>query len=207
MEESGDRKSGRIIGLTGMYCAGKNYIAALLEARGIPVLDVDKLGHEALNLEKDAVIERFGPAVLGDDGAVDRRHLGSLVFGKREALAALEGIVHPAANRLTAEWIAAQGGGACVINAALLHRSSAFDHLDGIILVKAAWIIRLIRARKRDKLPWTQLLRRFNSQKKFITQYFKKETDRYIVYNNGISLFRNGPERRIEQVISRLGVK
>lgn len=194
-----------------MYCAGKNYVAAMLAAKGIPVLDVDKLGHQVINLEREAIIERFGPSVLGDDGTVDRKRLGALVFGKRAELAALEDIVHPAANRLTAEWIAAQGERSCVINAALLHRSSAFEKLDGIILVKAAWIIRLFRARRRDKLPWVQLLRRFYSQTKFITQYLKKETDMYSVYNNGISPSRSsrkrsGTERRIEQIISRIGM-
>jgi dephospho-CoA kinase len=39
-----------IIGLTGKYCAGKNYIAVLLEARGLPVLDVDKLGYQTLEI-------------------------------------------------------------------------------------------------------------------------------------------------------------
>jgi dephospho-CoA kinase len=37
-----------IIGLTGTYCAGKNYIAGFFLKKGIPVLDVDKLCHSVI---------------------------------------------------------------------------------------------------------------------------------------------------------------
>ena len=111
-----------LIGLTGTYCAGKNHVAALLERRGLPVLDVDKLGYTAIESEKAAIIARFGRELLRPDGTIDRRRLGARVFGRPEELAALEALVHPVANRLTGEWVAAQGGKPCVINAALIHR-------------------------------------------------------------------------------------
>jgi dephospho-CoA kinase len=38
----------KLIGLTGTYCAGKNHVASLLEQRRLPVLDLDKLGHEVI---------------------------------------------------------------------------------------------------------------------------------------------------------------
>ncbi|GHV05169.1 hypothetical protein FACS189485_11740 [Spirochaetia bacterium] len=198
----------KIIGLTGTYCAGKNYIAAILEARGFPVLDVDKLGHRAIETEKDAIITRFGKSVLDEDGAVNRRLLGAKVFGKSEELAALEAIVHPTANQMTMEWIEAQGEKPCVINAALLHCSSAFPHLDAVIIVKAPALIRLLRARKRDHLPWPALIKRFRSQKNFISQYFDKtlafNADIYIVENRGFSQKRL--EARIDRILLREGM-
>ena len=130
-----------LIGLTGMYCAGKNYIAALLEKRGVPVLDVDKLGHIALENKKEEIFSRFGNEIKNNDachlGSVNRRRLGEKVFSNKDEMSALESIVHPEANRLTLEWIAAQDGKPCVINAALLHKSAVFGQLKGIILVSA----------------------------------------------------------------------
>jgi dephospho-CoA kinase len=193
---------GKIIGLTGKYCAGKNYAAGLLAARGFPVLDVDKLGHAAIESEGEAILARFGPAILDADGRINRRLLGARVFGDPRELAALEAIVHPAANRMTDQWIAAQGGNSCVINAALLHRSSAFERLDAIILIKAPLPLRLYRARKRDRLPWIQLIKRFKSQRDFIPQYFQKKTDIYSVYNRGP---RACLEKQMDRVISRIG--
>jgi dephospho-CoA kinase len=199
---------GKIIGLTGTYCAGKNHIAGLLEGRGLAVLDVDKLGHRAIIEEKEAVAARFGEDILGPDGEVDRRRLGARVFGKPEELAALEAIVHPAANRLTLRWIEDQGERPRVINAALLHRSSAFELLDAVILVKAPLLTRLLRAKKRDRLPWPALIRRFQSQRGFTALYkdknFPRPADIYVIDNRGFvfQTSNNALERRIDEILT-----
>ncbi|WP_461247156.1 dephospho-CoA kinase [Treponema sp. R6D11] len=179
-----------LIGLTGTYCAGKNHVAALLEARGLPVLDVDKLGYKVLETEKEAIFAQFGGDLRAADGSLDRRLLGKKVFGNPEKLAALEAIVHPAANRLTVEWVAEReklGDRACVINAALLHRSPVFARLDRLILVTAPLLTRLIRAKRRDRLSWREILRRFASQKDFNSQYLSKKAEIYKVENPGLS--------------------
>jgi dephospho-CoA kinase len=201
----------QLIGLTGTYCAGKNYVAAILEERGLPVLDVDKLGQRAIEMERDAILERFGRDILGPTGLIDRRRLGAKVFGQGEELEALQGIVHPAANRMTDRWIAEQGGQPCVINAALLHKSSAFLRLDFVILVQAPVLIRLLRARKRDGLPLGQLLARFRSQRRFTAQYFAGKADIYVIENRGyfgLSASRNRKrlETQINDIFSRVGM-
>jgi dephospho-CoA kinase len=200
-----------LIGLTGTYCAGKNYIGAILEERGLPVLDVDKLGQRVIETEREAILERFGADILGPEGAIDRRLLGAKVFGKSEELEALQGIVHPAANRMTDEWIAEQGGKPCVINAALLHKSSAFLRLALIILVQAPVLTRLLRARKRDGLPLGQLLTRFRSQRQFTAQYFAGKADIYVIENRGhgglgASRSRKRLETRLNDIFSRAGM-
>jgi dephospho-CoA kinase len=188
-----------IIGLTGTYCAGKNHIAALLEARGLPVLDVDKLGYQVLENEKDAIFAQFGSDLKKADGSPDRRLLGRRVFGQPEKLAALENIIHPAVNKLTNEWISAQNNH-CVINAALLHRSSAFQRLDRLILVTAPFLTRLIKEKKRDRLPWGEILKRIASQKDFNTQYLSINAEIYKVENSGLSNSRK-LERRIDKFV------
>ena len=194
-----------LIGLTGKYCSGKNHVAAILERRGLPVLDVDRLGHIAIENKKAAILARFGERVKNQDGSINRRLLGEWVFGKKNELAALEAIVHPEANRLTLEWIAAQNGQPCVINAALLHRSSVFDRLDCVILVSAPLLVRLIRAKRRDKHPWAALLRRFSTQKQFTAQYLAGNADIYKVKNPGTN--RTKLERRIDTILSKLGLE
>jgi len=202
-----------LIGLTGMYCAGKNHIAAILEKRGFAILDVDKLGHTAIENKKTDIFTRFGKDIQDQDGSVNRRRLGEKVFGKKSELSALEAIVHPEANRLTVEWIAAHDGHNCVINAALLHKSAVFGRLDGIIVVSAPVLIRLIRAKRRDKLPWADLLRRFSSQQQFTAQYLAKNADIYKVENPGIGKSGFLPnsrrtirlECRIDAILSKLG--
>jgi dephospho-CoA kinase len=197
-----------LIGLTGLYCAGKNHIAALLEERGLPVLDVDKLGHKIIENVKDAVFARFGDDLKNPDGSVNRRLLGAKVFGKSGEMSALEALVHPEANRLTEEWITGQNGKNCVINAALLHKSSVFNRLDCVILVRAPFIVRLIRAKRRDKLPFAVLLQRLSSQKQFLSQYLAGNADIYKIENPETSCPDKAGKktaRRIDTVLRQIG--
>jgi dephospho-CoA kinase len=196
-----------VIGLTGLYCAGKNHISALLEARGLPVLDVDKLGHKIIENRKEAVFARFGEDLKKSDGSVNRRLLGEKVFGRPGEMADLEAVVHPEANRLTEEWVAGQNGKSCVINAALLHKSSVFKGLGCVILVTSPWIVRLIRAKRRDKLPLAVLLQRLSSQKQFISQYSAENADIYRVKNPGIVCPGSAGKktaRRIDKILKEI---
>ena len=201
----------KLIGLTGKYCAGKNHASLLLKQRGFAALDVDKLGHEVIKTETARLAARFGGDILGADGFVDRKRLGAKVFGKSEELAALEEIIHPAVNRETLAWIQQRTEKVSVINAALLHRSSAFELLDAVIIVEAAFPVRLLRAKKRDGLPWSVLLKRFASQRDFSSQYSRGKADIYRVQNSGFSCF-NGRflhrrlENRIDEILSRIGM-
>jgi len=197
-----------VIGLTGLYCAGKNHIASLLEQRGLAVLDVDKLGHIAIENIKTAIFTRFGEDIANQDGSVNRRLLGAKVFGNMQEMEALEALVHPEANRLTLQWLAEQNGKPCVVNAALLHKSVVFQQLGCIILVNAPLFTRLIRAKKRDKLPWTAIVKRFLSQKEFFSQYNSKITDIYKVENPGFGGSRSTAklESRIGAIMSNLGL-
>ena len=195
-------KDKRVIGLTGVYCAGKNHVAQILEKRGFPVLDVDKLGHQIIEAEKEKLLSRFGNDILGEGGLVDRKRLGAKVFGRPAELAALEEIIHPGVNLETLTWIDRQKEKICVINAALLHRSSAFEILDAVIIVEAPFFDRLLRARKRDRLPWLDLLKRFRSQIKFDSQYFREKTDIYRVSNPSGCLIKS----RIDEIFSLMGI-
>lgn len=198
-------KNPALIGLTGVYCAGKNHVAALLEKRGFEVLDVDKLGHRAIEAEKEAITARFGSDILAPDGSVDRQLLGRKVFGRPGELAALEGIVHPVVQTMTTAWINERAGKTRIINAALLHRSIAFATLDSIILVTAPFLTRLLRAKKRDGLSFKELFKRFRSQKDFSSQYLSRKSDIHIVENRGYcAFFSRFTQKRLERRIDRL---
>jgi len=187
-----------LIGLTGKYCAGKNHVASILEKKGLPVLDVDKLGYIVLETEKTAVFTQFGTDLQRADGSLDRRLLGQRVFGNPDKLKLLEAIVHPPVNRLTEEWTAKNKDKTCVINAALLHRSAVFTNLDRIILVTSPFLTRLLRARRRDRLSLTEIIKRFSSQKDFNSQYLSVNAEIKRVGNPGLS-----GSRKLQQKLER----
>jgi dephospho-CoA kinase len=200
-----------LIGLTGKYCAGKNHVAAILGKKGFPILDMDKLGHIVLDIKKDEIFSRFGHEVKAPDGSVNRRLLGEKVFGKKDAIIELEAIVHPQVDRMAMEWMASQNGKTCVINAALLHKSALFGQLNCVLLVTAPIFTRIIRAKRRDRLPWISIFKRLISQKRFTLQYLAGNADIYIVENPCTGGFLPGsagretkPERQIREILSKL---
>jgi dephospho-CoA kinase len=90
------------IALTGGIATGKSHVLELFRRRGVPCLDADALAHgvEAAGTEAtQAIVARFGSAVLAADGSVDRARLGPIVFADKTSRAELEAIVHPAVYR------------------------------------------------------------------------------------------------------------
>jgi dephospho-CoA kinase len=98
----------KIIGLTGGIGSGKSTVAHFLEELGAVVIDLDKVGHEALKRGGRAwrqVVDAFGKVILGPEGEIDRTRLGKIVFKDRRSLLKLNNIVHPAIDAILAEKI------------------------------------------------------------------------------------------------------
>ncbi len=189
-----------IIGLTGLSGAGKNHVAKILAQWGLDILDVDTLGHRATELEKEKIIDSFGRDILDGQGNIDRRILGSIVANSPEKLNRLEEIIHPRARALVQDWIKSQSNKNLVINAALLHESGLEDQLSFILLIQAPLILRALRIRRRDKLPFKLIFSRFYAQRNFFAQYFSLHTDIYRVKNWAFPGFsRKAQEKRLKK--------
>ena len=89
-----------VIGITGGIGSGKSVVTSLLRDKfGAAIIDTDTIGHEVMEIGKSAykkVVKAFGDKVLAEDGSIDRKKLGSLVFDNRELLCKLNDIIHPA---------------------------------------------------------------------------------------------------------------
>ena len=181
-----------IVGLAGKSCSGKDTLAAFFTERGFVLVDADRIGHQALEAKRAAVLERFG--------TVERSVLGRLVFADTRALSDLEAITHP--------WIAseiqrkvAQAKGDVVVNAALLHRHELFRLCDLVVWVQAPLLTRILRARHRDRRPWCDILSRIWAQRKLGTQVFPADVDILKVDNRGSPL---AARRTLEAWFGRL---
>jgi dephospho-CoA kinase len=133
------------IGLTGGIATGKSYVLEQFRRRGVPCLDADELAHgvTAAGTEATAAIaECFGGDILAEDGSVDRRKLGPIVFADAAARRALEAIVHPGVYRAIAAGIRAferLGDGAfAVVDVPLLYETGAETNFDAIIVTACA---------------------------------------------------------------------
>lgn len=93
-----------IIGLTGGLASGKSSIRKRLEKLGAVTIDCDLLGHKTYIKDTNAykkLIETFGAEnILDDNMNINRRSLGSIVFGKPDELKKLTDIVWPEIRNL-----------------------------------------------------------------------------------------------------------
>ena len=82
-----------LLGVSGAIAAGKSLLCQRLVDRwGASHLDADRYVHAMYEPGTDAhgrIVAEFGEQVIAASGAIDRKALGALVFGKAERLAAL----------------------------------------------------------------------------------------------------------------------
>jgi dephospho-CoA kinase len=97
------------VGLTGGVGSGKSTALEVLERLGASTLSTDAVVHDlyASDEVRDAVVERFGPAVARD-GAVDRAALAERAFATPEDRAWLEGLLWPQVGKRIEAWRAEQ---------------------------------------------------------------------------------------------------
>ena len=181
-----------VVGVTGKYCTGKSTVSDLLAEHGYVQIDVDRLGHEALDREQDRVIAAFGDSVRGDDGSVDRKQLGRLVFASEERLRELESILHPTMVAMTEDRVeevrrlaGADAPTGVVINAAILFRMGLDRLCDVVLLVTAPFFTIWRRAKERDDASLRQVVRRLRSQHDVDPQHSSAHADTHSVENHG----------------------
>lgn len=154
-----------IIGLTGKSCSGKDYVAHLFGEEFV-VIDEDKLGHVALDNNREKLVAAFGDSII-TDGKVDRKKLGPIVFSDKEKLEKLNSISHPwmVAETLRLCREAESEGKIAVINAAILEKMGFVPYCNEVVLVSSPYSERLKRAVMRDKITPEAFEKRDENQK------------------------------------------
>ena len=142
------------VGLTGGIGAGKSEVSKRLAAQGAVVIDADLIAREVVAPGTEglaAVIEAFGPDVLGPDGTLDRVRLGDIVFADQQKLATLNSIVHPRVGARMRELEEAAGPGSVVVHdVPLIAENDLASSYDLVVVVDVpprTQLDRLIRLR------------------------------------------------------------
>ena len=182
-------KTRSVIAVVGPMAAGKNYICSKLKEEGWASIDADLFVHDAIELVKDKILQTFIPyaesqniRLTHDDGSIDRKALGSLLFSFPELLAIQESIVYPIITKQIENFI--DGHDKTIINATVLYKTpDLLARCEKIIFVSAPFFTRLRRARRRDHLPLRQLLRRFHAQRNLLREYQKSGIPLEIIQN------------------------
>lgn len=184
-----------VICVTGQMAAGKNYICKKLteQNENLVSIDSDQTVHEAISLCTPQIAEAFGGEakkaginLQNADGTLNRKALGALIFPRPELLKKQEGIVYPKTIELTKNYIEENNskGRSVIINATVLYKiPSLMEMCSMIVFVKAPFFTRLMRAKRRDRLPIRQILARFKSQRNLLSEYRKTGIEVVVIEN------------------------
>lgn len=177
-----------VIGLTGPTGAGKGVVSHIFEAHGIPVIDADRVYHELLIPPSECLSEltyTFGREILCEDGTLDRRALGAIVFSDETALARLNAIAHRHVMnviRARLEGMRKRELRAVVLDAPQLFEAGADKDCNVIVSVLADREVRMERIMKRDGIDRDTACRRIAAQKS--DDFFRTHSN-YVIENNG----------------------
>ena len=156
-----------VIGVTGTIASGKSAVGKILAQQGVPVFDTDEIVHDLLSLPtatRTAVVERFGQSIVDEQGCVNRRSLGKIVFADDAARHDLEAIVHPAVILETRRKVSALENSLVAVLAPLLFEVGLKNEYDETWTVCAAIDVVKQRLGSRDKLSPEEIDARLKAQ-------------------------------------------
>lgn len=159
------------IGLTGGIAAGKSTVGRMLTDRGAALIDLDRIAREVVEPGREPlrlIAERFGSAVLNEDGTLNRSRLGEIVFASEEERKALEGITHPAIRAVMRERMEAlqreEPKRLVVVDVPLLYESRLQSYFQQVMVVYVPRAVQLERLMERNGLSEAEALRRIDAQ-------------------------------------------
>lgn len=158
----------RILGLTGGIACGKSTISAYLKEFGLPVIDADECSRAvvekgSIGLEK--LTEIFGNKILENDGTLNRKALGQIVFSDSEQLSLLNSVMEPLIREEISRRLNQENNADLVVLDAPLLIEQHYDKIcDFIMTIDVLKKIQLERLIERDNLSEDEAKSRIESQ-------------------------------------------
>ncbi|MBQ1242129.1 MAG: threonylcarbamoyl-AMP synthase [Oscillospiraceae bacterium] len=173
----------KVIGITGCTGAGKTSLLTALKELGGEILDCDALYHQMLRddeaMRRD-IADTFGD-VFDENGILDRKKLGSIVFADKEKLAQLDYITHVHLPRRAAQCIERSEKTLFGIDAIKLFESGLASLCDLTLAVTAAAETRVQRIMRRDGIGEEYARSRVAAQKD--AAFYRERCDAEFVNN------------------------
>ena len=144
-----------VVGLTGGIGSGKSAASAQFEALGRPIIDADIIAREVVEPGESAltkIVEQFGPAILSEDGTLDRAHLRETVFSDTKSREWLEQLLHPVIRHRIMDKIESYQGMApfVILASPLLLETDQHKMVDHIVVIDLPEELQVQRAASRD---------------------------------------------------------
>jgi dephospho-CoA kinase len=152
-----DRRKPLAVAITGAIGAGKSAALEAFARHGAATISSDQIVHRLLQRDPDVhreLVERFGPEVIGSDGA-DRARIAEIVFNDADQLEWLEQLLHPRVAGENLAWRAEQENrpdppALTVTEIPLLYETGADRRFDAVVVITAPDTLRRERRPRTD---------------------------------------------------------
>ena len=185
----------RLFALTGSIGSGKSAVSEILSQRGAHIIDADLLAREVVHPGTQGlsdVIQRFGAGICNQDGTLNRKSLGDLIFADQKARHDLESILHPLIAKRLAQELMRLGSDlpahAIVVYVVPLLFEARVDYpaFEEVLIVEAPLETALSRVMKRDGCSREAALARVHAQ----LPAEQKKSRANVIFDNSAGLDR-----------------
>lgn len=156
-----------ILGITGNIATGKSTVVKMLIEKGAHHIDSDVVYHELVAPGMpllQSLVEHFGEEILTDDGSLDRKALGAIVFSDKSKLAELDALTHPAVIAEADRRAFAIQDGVVILDAVKLIESGHHEVCDAVWLITAPEAQQIERVMQRNHVDEAEARRRVAAQ-------------------------------------------
>jgi dephospho-CoA kinase len=160
-----------LVGLTGGIASGKSSAGEIFLELGVHMIDADRVSRDLVAPSMPAleeIVKVFGPAILGEDGSLNRTALGDMIFADTEKRLVLERILHPPIaeeiDRRVADLRRKFPEGIIMVDAALTIEAGNQHRYECLIVVCAGEETQLRRLMERNGIGSVEARRKIEAQ-------------------------------------------
>lgn len=159
-----------LLGLTGGIASGKSTVTQMFRSKNIPVIDADIIAREVVKPGKpglEKIVSHFGKDVLLEDGTLDRKKLGTIIFNDDAKRALLNHILSDEIRTRILEMIELckkSDPSLIVLDIPLLYEGGYDEIVDDVMVCYVPRDIQLKRLMARDHLKENDAIKRIDSQ-------------------------------------------
>lgn len=177
-----------VIGLTGGIASGKSTVAGMFADLGAVIIDADKIARDVVDPGQEglhSIVQHFGEEVLDQEGRLDRKKMGELVFSNEEARKMLNSLLHPLIrSRMEQEKQKALllHPPLIILDIPLLYESNWQKRLEKVIVVYVPEPLQVQRLMNRNHLTLEEATQRIKAQMPIEE---KKQRADFLIDNSG----------------------
>lgn len=173
-----------VFGITGGSGSGKSSASERFRENGIYVIDADKTAREVVRQGEpclEELVKELGSEILNDDGGLNRRKTGDIVFSDKKKLDILNRVTHKYIQKALEAQLNKIDTDIAAVDGAVIIGSPVGKMCSFLVSVMADKEIRLARIMARDNISREAALKRIESQP---SDEFYIANSRYLLYNN-----------------------